>query len=872
MTELKSSIGVETGGGNVNWRYLNETRIDDPIISTLVKESEKIYIKNENNSKKINEVINISYYIDTFNIFLKENKYKFSFKVTQEENEKSKSTTQKGKGKEKKLSNKELIIKNNIENGIKKDMKTFIEKLVIINNVPIINKKETESYFSILFWAIYLIHNKKKEIDISYYLDCAISLYRANNESNDILTKDFFDQTNEILYTLEEIIKLKSSDPKYLFKVISNNMLLIIDSLWDKIKPKSIALYQEQKDIISLVTNNLNEKKLIFFEMPPANGKTILSAILAKIINNTNKTNLVTIPKYKRKTLLYICYNTIVRNEVAKLCITHNVDVKYWLAVTKPDKDDGKIKTFLKPYKNCYPDWNKKGLRTKKETEIYEASKWQRFSEDIYVQWKFYLNETRPISEQHKDIKDYENADNLPEMIISDLDSAYTLLQKFPNTFVTYFDEAFASSNLEITSNIMSVLGLTVLVSATLAKPEEIPSVINDYRIRHNFPDNRFLHIVKSTKQHISCTFIDENGYLFAPHNKLDNISQLHEFIICLDKTPLMKRAYSPDIVFSISNVIDDLLPNQLKFKTVFEHIGMINHETLREYMYDIIKFISDTNNEELFNILKSIRINKISDMNVYTIFTNSSIHYQNGKTLHVATNENFNLHVENIAEPFLRNSPRINEIIQSYEKECELINDEIKRLDKSSLIKSAQDKLYEKSRLSRELDEIKLKWPQEFIINSRAHANKFGNLSLLTNPNNEISAKNTDLELLDITRTKLLFSGIGIYQPEDFSSQEMDFFLRQKDSFKFILSTPSIVYGTNISLSIIDIDRSFLIDSTKNTLYQLIGRAGRKGKSHSATVIVRDNRMFDMIIENNTRNIEAEDIERNYQNILHNR
>jgi replicative superfamily II helicase len=125
-------------------------------------------------------------------------------------------------------------------------------------------------------------------------------------------------------------------------------------------------------------------------------------------------------------------------------------------------------------------------------------------------------------------------------------------------------------------------------------------------------------------------------------------------------------------------------------------------------------------------------------------------------------------------------------------------------------------------------------------------------------------------MDVLDITRTKLLFSGIGVYQPELFSPQEMDFFLRKKDAFKFILSTPSIVYGTNISLSIIDIDKSFLLDSTKNTLYQLIGRAGRKGKSHSATVIVRDNRMLDMIIENNTRNIEAEDIERNYQNILH--
>jgi hypothetical protein len=602
--------------------------------------------------------------------------------------------------------------------------------------------------------------------------------------------------------------------------------------------------------------------------MPPANGKTILSAILAKIISHTNKNNIKTIKGYKRKTLLYICYNTIVRNEVAKLCITHNVDVKYWLAVTKPDKDDGKIKTFLKPYKNCYPDWNKRGLRTKKETEIYEASKWQRFSEDINIQWKFYLNETRPICEQIKEIKDYENADNLPEMIISDLDSAYILLKNFPNTFVTYFDEAFASSNLEITSRIMSVFGLTVLVSATLAKPEEIPTVIEDYRIRHNYSDNSFLHIIRSNKQHISCTFIEENGYLFIPHDKLENISQLGDFIYCLERTPLMKRAYSPEVVFNISNIIDDLLPYELKFNSIFKFIGIVNHETIREYLCDIIKYIHQTNNEELFNLLKSIKIKKINDMNIQSLFTNSSIHYQNGKTLHVATTDNFNLHVENIAEPFLRDSPKITDVIRNYERECDVINQQIKGLDKNG----TKDSEYERAKLLRELDDVRIKWPQEYIINSRTHASKYGNLSLLTNPNNEIFAKKTDMDILDNTRTKLLFSGVGIYQPETFSSIEMDFFLRKKDAFKFILSTPSIVYGTNISLSIIDIDRSFLNDSTKNTLYQLIGRAGRKGKSHSATIIVRDNRMLDMIIENNTRNIEAEDIERNYQNIkLHN-
>ena len=81
---------------------------------------------------------------------------------------------------------------------------------------------------------------------------------------------------------------------------------------------------------------------------------------------------------------------------------------------------------------------------------------------------------------------------------------------------------------------------------------------------------------------------------------------------------------------------------------------------------------------------------------------------------------------------------------------------------------------------------------------------------------------------------------------------------------FKFILSDPSIVYGTNINLTLIDIEKSMKDISTRNTLYQLIGRAGRKGKSTNASVIFRSWKLFDIIINSNDNNFEAEQIEKN--------
>ena len=854
MTEhTHSSIGIESTGDKIDWRNLNEERIDDPTITALVKEADMLFIKNQDVENSTFEN-NIHMFIKPFNEFLKKNKYKNRITEVQVSN------TITGN---KKPTKKELILQQIKDDKNKDEINKLLNSFKINNHLPLLIKKPIESFLNVLYWAIYLLSNKKTTIDLSIYLDCSISLYRAIQDSLFFLPKSLVSESYEILNELEEFLYTKVNGTQ-LFPFISRNLKLILDSTWDKDKTKSISLYSEQKDILSLISSNLNEKKLIFFEMPPANGKTILSAILAKIIAHKNKENLISIPNYKRKTVLYICYNSIVRNEVAKLCITHNVDVRYWLAVTQQDKEDGKIKTFLRPYKNCYPDWNKKGLRTKKEQKDYSSKKWKKFSNNIHDQWEFFMNETRHVSEQYSEIDDYLNAPNLPEMIISDLDSAYELLKEFPDTFVTYFDEAFAASELEITSKIMSVMGFTVLVSATLAKPEEVPTVVSHYRVRHNLENDNFLHIIKSNRQHISCTFIDDNGNMFSPHDSVENIDSLREFTNLLE-IPLIKRGYSPEIVFNMSSKIDNMLITSLKFRNIFQKLGMLTHESIREYACTILKHIVETESIEIFDTLKSNIFQKIENMDVNSMFSTSGIHYQGNKTLHVASSNNFNNHVERISSEFLKDSPKISDMYIEYDREYNSISSRIKHLEKNG----NKDTIDEKNELENTLTNVTFKWPSQFLLNSKAHANKFSNLSKLIFPNDEKFGSKNDLDMLDDTRSKLFLSGIGIYQPEEFSKCQMDLFLRNKDKFKFILSTPSIVYGTNISLSIIDIDSSFTPECSLNTLYQVIGRAGRKGRSTSASIIFRDRKMLNIIFQNNSVNNEAINIEKNYNLLI---
>ena len=62
-----SNIGIESKGDSINWRYLNEERIDDPVISALVKESQNLFINNlkpeiiQHDDKLLNIYISLSY-------------------------------------------------------------------------------------------------------------------------------------------------------------------------------------------------------------------------------------------------------------------------------------------------------------------------------------------------------------------------------------------------------------------------------------------------------------------------------------------------------------------------------------------------------------------------------------------------------------------------------------------------------------------------------------------------------------------------------------------------------------------------------------------------------------------------------------------
>lgn len=941
------NYGIKTSGDDLNWRNLNGDHEDNPVVTALMKDANKIYSNNDINENIINLNEDL---VKEFHKYLLDNKLGKFFEslfndVSKTKDKNENKNDKKGKKEKKQVIKKADLLKLNIEKEKNKEkISKFLEKLSINDqNYPFKKNDLHEAFLNVIYWCCFLIKNykTKESITLEILCDASISLFRAINDCRFFIKDSIIDVCNEILNKLETCLKKKNKDFVYL--LLNKYYYLITSCYWDKEKPNNIILYDEQKNVINQIYTSIKNDKplLLFYWVPPANGKTLVSTIIAKVISNyfkdlqkqqfqfhegiityvdeiydedsneyknlyevefsdgekqqniennmirplnSNKLknkminlnvgdNIESQKFIKPKIMLYICYNDIVRNSVSSLCVTHNVDIKFWIATYRQDKYKPDVMLVdFRPYKNCYPDWRKK--KSKKLFEKDKNSDEKRYSQNLREQMYQYLDETRLIKDREKECENninfsdknqLETCKNLPEMIISDLDSAYELLKEFPDMFIPYIDEAFAASNQMITSKIMSILPkISILVSATLATKEKIPTILNNFKSKHDANDENILY-VQSSKQHINCEFISPDGYIISPHHNLEFSDQIDDFLILMDKNPLIQRGYSNLIVLEMYNKLKDILPNDDNLLFI-DHIGKITNSNIRNYGRDMLKFCA--NNQEYFDKIKQISIKKINDNSIDNIFTKNAYIYNPHNTLHVSNPEIFSKYVNDLTALFLKDSPKLKNLIKEYQKAKTAIEDRIKYIKEK--VKDDKDgtKSYQLQEEDKKLSDLKFKYPNEFIVNSQNHFRKFNSSISYTEPKS-IFFNPDIIENFDDVMAKLYLSGIGIYNQSDLSQYELEIFLKYKDQFRFIISDPSIIYGTNINLTMVDINENLGPISTRNTLYQLIGRAGRKGKSSSANIIFRSWDLFNIIVSNNDVNEEADRIEQNLITIL---
>jgi hypothetical protein len=161
-TEKKSSVGIQTTGENINWKYLNEERVDDPIINTLIKEAIGLYIDKKIENKVLNNnelIVNtcIEYYLKYLKDINSGYKLKIILQTDKIDNSKQIKDKKKKHGVKQEVTKKDLMLQKIAEENLKKDMKSFVQSLTVNEeHMPYNNKKHIESFFVMLNWGIYL--------------------------------------------------------------------------------------------------------------------------------------------------------------------------------------------------------------------------------------------------------------------------------------------------------------------------------------------------------------------------------------------------------------------------------------------------------------------------------------------------------------------------------------------------------------------------------------------------------------------------------------------------------------------------------------------------------------------------------------------
>jgi hypothetical protein len=583
-----------------------------------------------------------------------------------------------------------------------------------------------------------------------------------------------------------------------------------------------IDLYPEQRRVMDILYNQLAQEQLaqgqspmvLGYKVPPSGGKTILSIALGEMIHTY----------FPAKKLLYICYNTLVRLSVANACKLANMP--FWVLSGGHEIDIQYI-----------------GRINGKQTHM------PKFEGSMVNKYRHYLS----CGSFHP-----------PRIIIADITSANILLKEFPTDFVVYLDEPTAGAengigNEAMGENTIQKLNAEIicrsrntqliLLSSTLPNFDQLPGLSNIFSSAN-------IYYVKSNKIPVGCMAIHPDGYELLPHElAIMAAAESGDSTITTFRAVLSEitsedskniKYYTFDKVKQITANIDaathlpqhllENFPVELKFNVFFNDISKLSNLLIQSYVVELFTYLCSLPDEDLI-YYKDL----IVCYNPAAPVINLNDIIREGKCLSVSIRDKFissdtkiglSKHIEDVFIECNINIPPLEPVLREFETKKNKYNKTLESSAKSSNCK--------KEDMEEELEPVEFIWDY-----------KVGNSCAIVT--------DKELKLLPCSSSAMILSGIGIYDPCG-NDLENSVAMREATNgrLSILFATPDITYGTNMSLISIYIDKYYGHQATHNSLYQLIGRAGRVGKSYKARVLFEDIEVMKKALLETDDNFEA--------------
>jgi hypothetical protein len=660
------------------------------------------------------------------------------------------------------------------------------------------------------------------------------------------ISEKFMEDFAEMVSTLKTLFKFDA------MLCYENDPQLLFYTDYDMYIPnKGFKPYSHQQEVVTYIKDSIINKKpaVISYKAMTGNGKTVSVVAVAKMIMNLK---MMYKQQYENLELLFCCNLRSVKEQASQWLF--NAGIPFAIGTIDGDRGLRIINNY-----NCQTDEKRVAVVCSPEA-CYEI-----LNADGFKKYVLFLDEPT---------------------IGADMKSSA------------------AKMNVRIMTNLPAT---TVLSSATL--PHDIyPWIKESHTIKHGESD--FI-TVYSNKIHIGCEVKTFDGELVVPHLNSKTGEELRTAITRISEIPFLGRAYTTNVAKTIYELMKaENIKDLPDIPVLFKDIENLNTDSIRNLSMTLLSILALQSDE----IITKVCSTKIKQKGFSLIDSTQSdedkgddddIEWESEPSMEHSDKVDFDKLGTSDAHKFMRQNliATLDPVKFAMENFKNLLGDVTEEIgsisklmhvveQKRAIWQKAVDRI-ENQKFDNELERLReteelvsnkpeFKFPSQFQINCKEHIKHYAKKTQLAIDRNAIRHELTSADIpmnTIVCSTELmilLWAGIGVYVPNPTTAMNQAYLatvlrLAEEGKLAYLISDVSISYGTNYPINRVFISSDFSPKYSINTIFQLMSRAGRVGKSWIAEAYV-DNECAMRII-NSTRDtevdIESKNINELYQDII---
>lgn len=721
-----------------------------------------------------------------------------------------------------------------------------------------------------MMMAQFLIQNQKKYVGkrskIVFVYNIIVAIEKFLSSTRNYVGESIINSANklEISEKILDDLELILTTLKALFKFHGLNVSkytpqLIIYTDYDSFIPnKSMKLYDTQINLIELLYKSINENKpcIATVRTPTGTGKTTTAGGIIHLIHMFNKQKQKVAKEEKITfidviTVIFCCNMRTVMDQVGQIAFNSNL-----------------------PLAMAYID-RIKGLRV---------------------------------------VNNYNCKDGNPVVVICGPEACLELFyqNKYPNC-VLFLDEPTIGADEKTLIAKHNVQIMTQLPRWTILSSATLPEKCFDWVLEsHEMRFGEFTYMdINSNKILIGCEIKTENAELVLPHLRCKNKQELISIIPKIKSSPFLGRTYTPHVVEQMYKQISKLklssTPDVYEF---FSKVENLSADKVRDIAMILLESLTEASDDDIKKITTSqIDVIPFQEIEKQETKQDDDIVWEQEEALNIDKKVNYDLIGTSEAHKYLRpsliacNDPvkftldkfgnllkdikdkisSLSRLESVYRQELSSWQKQMNRFDRTEKTDGEFKSNIEREQASQSLSEAQpiVRFPTEFQINTREHIRRYAKKTSLQIDANairsEIDCTNIVTKSFNMSEDLLLLlcAGVGIYVSSDmvdkkYSSLVLEY--AEAGKLAYIISDSSIAYGTNYPINRVFVTKDFSDTHSLNTVYQLISRAGRVGKSWLAEAFVDDEcakRIISMTrVMSDNDNVEVKHLNELYEDI----